>query len=62
MIAAPSKPTSQMTEEELVAFLKVKFAAEDHFTGVLGNKNSFFVAKPVRRRKAVSRKSIKATD
>jgi hypothetical protein len=49
------KPTSQMTEPELVAYLKVQFAAEDVFTGVLGNKNSFFIAKPVRRRRTATR-------
>jgi hypothetical protein len=49
------KPTSQMTEPELVAYLKVQFAAEDVFTGVLGNKNSFFIAKPVRRRRTAAR-------
>lgn len=50
------KPTSQMTESELVAYLKVQFAAEDVFTGVLGNKNSFFIAKPLPRRKPTARK------
>ena len=49
------KPTSQMTEPELVAYLKVQFAAEDVFTGVLGTKNSFFIAKPVRRRRTAAR-------
>ena len=49
------KPTSQMTEPELVAYLKVQFSAEDVFTGVLGNKNSFFIAKPVRRRRTAAR-------
>jgi hypothetical protein len=53
------KPTSQMTEPELVAYLKVQFAAEDVFTGVLGNKNSFFIAKPVRRRQAAVRGKAK---
>ncbi|MFZ4766603.1 MAG: hypothetical protein ACOYMN_16750 [Roseimicrobium sp.] len=55
------KPTSQMTEQELVAYLKVQFAAEDVFTGVLGNKNSFFIAKPLRRRKPAASKRAKAT-
>jgi hypothetical protein len=54
------KPTSQMTEPELVAYLKVQFAAEDVFTGVLGNKNSFFIAKPVRRRRVKTRLKAKA--
>ncbi|MEQ1751380.1 MAG: hypothetical protein ABL974_18295 [Prosthecobacter sp.] len=53
------KPTAQMTEQELVAYLKVQFAAEDVFTGVLGNKNSFFIAKPPRRRKPTARKLAK---
>ena len=55
------KPTAQMTEQELVAYLKVQFAAEDVFTGVLGNKNSFFIAKPPRRRKPTARKMTKVT-
>lgn len=40
-----------MTKEELIAPLKIDFAAEDYFTGVLGNRNSFFIAKPKRRKK-----------
>ncbi len=49
------KPTSQMTEQEPVAHLKIQFEAEDVFAGVLGNKNSFFIAEPVRRRQAAVR-------
>lgn len=53
--------TNKMSEQELVAHLEKMFAAEDYFTGVLGNRNSFFIAKPARRRKAVSRKPARAT-
>ena len=57
-----TKPqANQKTEQELVAYLEKMFAAEDYFTGVLGNRNSFFIAKPARRRKPVSRKLAKAT-
>lgn len=55
------KPASNMSEQEFVAYLEKKFAAEDYFTGVLGNRNSFFIAKPARWRKAVARKPAKAT-
>jgi hypothetical protein len=36
------KPRSELTKEELVAHLKEIYAADDYFTGVLGNRNSFF--------------------
>ena len=58
------KPLSQMNPKEkaaLVAQMKRDFAAEEFFTGVLGNRNSFFVAKPPRRRKPAARKPAKAT-
>ena len=58
---AKQKPASAMTEEEFVAYLQKKFAAEDYFTGVLGNRNSFFIAKPTRRRKPATRKLVKVT-
>lgn len=51
----------QKSEQEFVAYLEKMFAAEDYFTGVLGNRNSFFIVKPARRRKPVSRKLAKAT-
>lgn len=57
------KPLSQMSPKEkasLVARMKRDFAAEEFFTGVLGNRNSFFIAKPTRRRKSVARKPAKA--
>ena len=44
----------------LVAQMKIDFAAEELFTGVLGNRNSFFIAKPVRRKKPVVLKRAKA--
>lgn len=53
------KTTAQMTEPEFVAYLEKMFAAEEHFTGVLGNRNSFFIAKPARRRKPATRKNAK---
>ncbi len=55
------KPRSEMTKEELVAHLKEMYAAEDYFTGVLGNRNSFFIAKPLRRKKAVAKRAAKTT-
>lgn len=58
------KPLSQLTPKEkadLVARLKLDAAAEQHFTGVLGNRNSFFIARPARRRKSALRKKVKAT-
>lgn len=54
------KSLSQLTPEEkaeLVARLKLDVAAEEHFTGVLGNRNSFFIARPARRRKPAARKA-----
>ena len=58
------KPLHQLTPEEksaLVERLKLDAIAEEHFTGVLGNRNSFFIAKPARRRKPAAKKSVKAT-
>ena len=54
-----------MTPEEKAA-LKALMIAEgymddDDFPGVLGNKNSFFIAKPIRRRKPAARKTAKAS-
>ena len=55
------KPTSKMTEPELVAYLKVQFAAEDYFTGVLGNRNSVFIAKPTGSQRSMTAKRRRAT-
>ena len=41
-----------MTKEELVEHLKIEYAAEDYFTGVLGNRNSVILSKPMRRKTA----------
>jgi len=41
--------------------MKIDFAAEEHFTGVLGNRNGFFIAKPAHRRKPAMRKKSKVT-
>ena len=60
-----TKPIAQMTPEEKAALVAVMRAEgyfdDDDFPGVLGNKNSFFIAKPARRRKPVARKVAKAT-
>ena len=40
----------------LVAQMKIDFAAEEFFPDVLGNRNSFFIAKPVRKTKVPARK------
>jgi hypothetical protein len=53
-----------MTPEEkaaLIERLKEDAALEEHFTGVLGNRNSFFIAKPVRQRKPAPKKPVKAS-
>lgn len=49
-----SKITSapKMTKAELVAHLNKMFAAEEYFTGVLGNIHHFTIAKPSRRKRA----------
>lgn len=59
------KPVALMTPEEKAA-LKAHMLAEglddsDVFPGVLGNKVSAFVNKPLRRRKPAARKSAKVT-
>jgi len=57
------KPLSELTPKEkadLVARLKLDAAAEEHFTGVLGNRNSFFIARTTRRRKPAARKPAQA--
>ena len=60
------KPVSQMTPEEkaaLEAYMIAKgYFDDDDFPGVLGNKNSFFIARPMRRPKTVAaRARAKAT-
>jgi len=46
-----------MTEAALIARLKKEFAAEDYFTGVLGNRHSVYLPKPkARRPKAIAAK------
>lgn len=47
-------------KEELMKELRKDAEAEEFFTGVLGNKNSFFIAKPLRRRKPSAPKKSKA--
>lgn len=59
-----NKPISQMTPEEKAA-LKAHMLAmglddSDVFPGVLGNKISAFVNKPLRRRKAAVRRKVSA--
>ena len=57
------KPLSELTPKEkadLVARLKLDAAAEEHFTGVLGTRNSFIIARAARRRKPAARKPAKA--
>ena len=39
-----------MTEAALIARLKKEFAAEDYFTGVLGNRHSVYLPRPKARR------------
>ena len=53
------KPISRMTKAELVAHLEKEFAAEDYFTGVLGNRHSVTIAKPSRRKRASTRRTAK---
>ena len=43
-----------MTEGALIARLKKEFAAEDHFTGVLGNRHSVYLPRPKARRPTAS--------
>ena len=56
-----TKPVSQMTAEEKAALLAHMLAMglddSDVFPGVLGNKNSFFIGRPARRRKAQGKRA-----
>lgn len=56
------KPLSKMTQEEkshLMKHLLYLAELEGDFPGYLGNKNSFFVAKPApRRRKTAKRAKV----
>jgi hypothetical protein len=59
-----NKPLHLLTPEEkaeLMKELRQDAEGDDLFTGVLGNKNSFFIAKPPRRRGPTARQSAKAT-
>ena len=56
------KPIAQMTPQELSRLRKHLMElveAERDFTGVLGNKNSFFIAKPLTRRRRKTTKKAK---
>lgn len=58
------KPLHLLTPEEkaeLMKELQKDAEGDELFTGVLGNKNSFFIAKPLRRTKHVLRKKAKVT-
>ncbi|MEQ1933859.1 MAG: hypothetical protein ABL962_08270 [Fimbriimonadaceae bacterium] len=58
------KPLHLMTPEEkaeLMKQLRKDAEGDEFFTGALGNKNSFFIAKPIRRRKPAAPKRTKAT-
>lgn len=46
---------------KLMKQLRKDAEGEKFFSGVLGNKNSFFIAKPLPHRDASSRKPAKAT-
>ena len=43
-----------MTKAALVARLKKEFAAEDYFTGVLGNRHSVYLPRPKPARRSAS--------
>ncbi|MBK8039436.1 MAG: hypothetical protein IPK22_20230 [Verrucomicrobiaceae bacterium] len=58
------KPLAKMTQAEkdrLMKHMQMLVELEGDFPGYLGNKNSFFIAKPApRRRKAVKRAKVAA--
>jgi len=59
------KPLAQMTPAEkirLTKHMQMLVELEGDFPGVLGNKNSFFIAKPAprRRRKTAQRAKVAA--
>ena len=53
------KPISRMTKAELVAYLEKQYAAEEYFTGVLGNLPRFTTARPARRKKAGGEQAVR---
>ena len=58
------KPLHLLTPEEkaeLMKELQKDAEGDELFPGVLGNKNSFFIAKPPRHRRPVLRMSAKVT-
>ncbi len=58
------KPLHLLTAEEKVELMKElrkDAEGEELFPGVLVNKNSFFVARPVRAKKPAPRKAVKAS-
>jgi hypothetical protein len=57
------KPLAQMTQAEkdrLMKHMQMLVELEGDFPGVLGNKNSFFIAKPAPRRKTARRTKVAA--
>jgi hypothetical protein len=55
-------PLTASEKAILVAAMRAEgYFDDDDFPGVLGNKNSFFIAHPIRRRKSASRKRAKVT-
>ena len=58
------KPLHLLTPEEKAELMKelLKEAENDHlFTGALGNKNSFFIARPDRRIKPATQRKAKVS-
>ena len=57
------RDTSAMNKAALVARLKKIYAAEDYFTGVLGNRHSVYLPRPKSRRPkaTAAKKSAPAT-
>ena len=56
------KPFAELTSQEMESLKKHLMElveAERDFTGVLGNKNSFFIAKPAPRRRRKTAKKAK---
>ena len=56
------KPFAELTSQEMESLKKHLMElveAERDFTGVLGNKNSFFIAKPAPRRRRKTAKKTK---
>ena len=53
--------TPEEKAELMQRLLKEAEVDDLYFTGALGNKNSFFIARPARRRKPAARKRAKVT-